>query len=180
MTIKSILVLPIAACCLAAPMASATVAVNGLFSDHMVLQRDMPCPIWGTAAASKTITVAFNGQTKTATSDAAGNWQLNLDAIPAKTTGSSLTIAEDGANTLTFSDVVVGDVWICGGQSNMAFPLGFDGGWGCNRQADVDSANFPGIRFLTVPGDRTIAPQKTLKASWNVCSPASEIGRAHV
>ncbi len=173
MTINSILVLPIAACCLAAPMASATVAVNGLFSDHMVLQRDMPCPIWGTAAASKTITVAFNGQTKTATSDAAGNWQLNLDAIPAKTTGSSLTIAEDGANTLTFSDVVVGDVWICGGQSNMAFPLGFDGGWGCNRQADVDSANFPGIRFLTVPGDRTIAPQKTLKASWNVCSPAS-------
>jgi len=69
MNMKSILVLPLAACCMAAPLAHATVAVGGLFSNHTVLQRDKPCPVWGTAAANKTITVVFKGQTKTTTSD---------------------------------------------------------------------------------------------------------------
>ena len=156
-----------------ASTAHAAVAVNGLFSDHMVLQRDMPCPVWGTAAVNKTITVTYNGQTKTATSDSLGNWLLYLDAMAAKTTGGSMTLTEAAVNTLTLSDVVVGDVWICGGQSNMAFPLGFVSGGGCNRQADVDSANFPGIRFLTVPGSLTIDPRKNLTGGWNFCSPAT-------
>ena len=71
-----------------ASTANATVAVNGLFSDHTVLQRDKPCPVWGTAAPSKPITVVFNGQTKTTTSDAVGNWLLSLDAMVAKATAT--------------------------------------------------------------------------------------------
>ena len=109
----------------------ATVSVTSLYSTNMVLQRDKPVPVWGTAAASKTITVVYNGQTKTTTSDAQGNWLLYLDAMAAKTTGSNMTVNESGANTLTFTNVVVGDVWICSGQSNMAFGLS-----GCNRQTE--------------------------------------------
>ena len=149
-------------------VANATVAVNGLFSTNMVLQRDRPIPVWGTATANKTITVVYNGQTKTTTSDAQGNWMLNLDAIAAKTTGSNMTISEASANTLTFTNVVVGDVWVCSGQSNMAFGLS-----GCNRQVDIDSANYPGIRHFWVPLVTADNPLRTVTGSWTVCSPST-------
>ena len=68
--------------------ANATVVVGGLFSNHTVLQRDKPCPVWGTAAPNKTIMVVFNGQTKTTTSDAVGNGLLSLDAMVAKATAT--------------------------------------------------------------------------------------------
>ena len=101
--------------------ATATVSLAPIFSTNMVLQRGKPVPVSGTAAANKTITVAFNTQSKSTTSDAAGNWQVMLDAMVAKTTGGNLTATETGANTVTLSNVVVGDVWICSGQSNMAW-----------------------------------------------------------
>ena len=152
--------------------ANATVVVNGLFSNGMVLQRDKQCPVWGTAAASKTITVTYNGQTKTTTSDSLGNWMLYLDAMSVKTTGSNMTISEAGANTLTLSNVVVGDVWFCSGQSNADFGLG-----GCNRQTqDVDTANFPGIRHLRAPSVISQDLLKTLWSSWEVCSPSTAGG----
>jgi sialate O-acetylesterase len=121
-------------------VANATVAVGGLFSDHTVLQRDKPCPVWGTAAPNKTITVVFNGQTKTTISDAQGNWRLSLDAMAAKATSGNMTITESGANTITVTDVVVGDVWMCGGQSNMAYNLG----------GSPDAATYTGIRWMWV------------------------------
>ena len=150
----------------------ATVSVTSLYSTNMVLQRDKPVPVWGTAAASKTITVVYNGQTKTTTSDAQGNWLLYLDAMAAKTTGSNMTVNESGANTLTFTNVVVGDVWICSGQSNMAFGLS-----GCNRQTeDVNTANYPGIRHFWVPLVTSADPLRTVTGSWTVCSPSTAGG----
>jgi len=152
--------------------ANSTVAVTSLFGSNMVLQRDKPVPVWGTAAPSKTITVTYNSQTKTTTSDAQGNWKLTLDAMAAKTSGSNFTVNEAGANTLTFSNVVVGDVWVCSGQSNMAFSLS-----GCNRQTeDVNTANYPGIRHIWVPLLNTDVPQKTFSSSWSVCSPSTAAG----
>ena len=171
MNIKSISVLPLAACCMIAPMASATVGVNGLFSSGMVLQRDKPCPVWGTATASKTITVTYNGQTKTTASDSLGNWLLYLDTMSVKSAGSDLTIAEASANTLTLNNVVVGDVWFCSGQSNADMSLA-----GCNRQTDIDSANFSGIRHLRAPSVISQDMLKTLWSSWEVCSPSTAGG----
>ena len=152
-------------------VARATVSVTSLYSSNMVLQRNKPVPVWGRASANKTITVIYNGQTKTTTSDAQGNWLLYLDAMAAKTTGSNMTVNEAGANTLTFTNVVVGDVWICSGQSNMAFSLS-----GCNRQSDIDAANYPGIRHFWVPLVTSSDPQRTVTGSWTVCSPSTAAG----
>ena len=169
MTIKSVQVLLIAACCLAAPMASATVTANGLFSDHTVLQRGKPCPVWGAATPNKTVTVVFNGQKKTATADATGDWRLALDAMTAKAAGASMTITETGGNTITIADVVVGDVWMCGGQSNMAVNLG-------TGHDDATVANYPGIRWMWVNTGGpfvTTDPWRNVTSTWNVCSPSN-------
>ncbi len=151
-----------------ASTAHATVAANGLFSDHTVLQRGKPCPVWGTATPSKEITVVFNGQTKTTTADAQGNWRLALDAMTAKAAGAAMTITEAGSNTLSVTDVVVGDVWICSGQSNMAHNLG--GG----HDGDVAAANYPGIRWMWVDNGGTFVapdPLRSIKSTWKVCAP---------
>jgi ERCC4-related helicase len=124
-----------------APLAEAAVSISPVFGTNMVLQRGKAIPVSGTAAANKAITVTFNGQTKSTTSDAAGKWQIALDPMAAKVTGGNLTAQEAGANTVTLGNVVVGDVWICGGQSNMDMVLG-----SCDRQVDIDTANFPVMR----------------------------------
>lgn len=151
--------------------ATATVAVAPPFTTNMVLQRGKPVPVYGTAAANKSITVSFNSQNKTTTSDATGRWRVTLDTMAAKTAGGNLTATETGANTVTLGNVVVGDVWICGGQSNMAWGLS-----GCNRQVDIDGANYPGIRHLWVPLVTADNPQSAFSGNWSVCSPATAGG----
>ncbi|KAB2641276.1 MAG: leucine-rich repeat protein, partial [Verrucomicrobia bacterium] len=151
--------------------ASAAIALSPLFGSNMVLQRAKPVPVTGTAAATKGISVTFNGQTKTTTSDASGNWQVTLDAMVAKATGGNFTATETGSNTLTLSNVVVGDVWICSGQSNMDMILG-----SCDRQVDIDSANFPVMREFRAPLVTSEVPLKTITASWTVCSPSTASG----
>ena len=155
----------------ALPQAGATVALAPLFGNNMVLQRGKPVPVSGIATSSKGISVTFNGQTKTTTSDAFGNWQVILDAMVANASGGNLTATETGANTVTMGNVVVGDVWICSGQSNMAFGLG-----GCNRQVDIDSANYPVLRQFSAPLVTSDLPLATTSGSWTVCSPSSASG----
>ncbi|MGN6554671.1 MAG: hypothetical protein ACTHLW_13255, partial [Verrucomicrobiota bacterium] len=128
------------------PCAKGTVAIAPLYGNNMVIQRDKPFPVCGTAAPNKIITVSYNNQTNSTTSDAQGRWQLTLAAMSAKTNGSNFIIAEAGGNTVTLANVVVGDVWLCSGQSNMAMSLG-----SCNRQADIDTASYPGLRHFWVP-----------------------------
>ncbi|MCF7730620.1 MAG: hypothetical protein K9N23_02990 [Akkermansiaceae bacterium] len=148
--------------------AGAAVAIRTPFSSNMVLQRGKPVPVSGTAAANKGITVTFNGQTKTTTSDGAGKWQVSLDPMVAKTAGGNLAATETGANTVNLSNVVVGDVWICSGQSNMDMWLS-----SCNRQVDIDSANYPVIRQFRAPLVQSSIPLETVDGSWTVCSPST-------
>ncbi|MCX6877397.1 MAG: discoidin domain-containing protein [Verrucomicrobia bacterium] len=131
----------------------AEVGVSRLFTDHMVLQRNKPVPVFGTAAAAEKVTVAFGGQTLTTTADARGAWQVMLPAMNANANGQPMTLA--ASNTIAIQDVVIGDVWLCSGQSNMDMRLD-----GCNRKEDVASADFPGIRNLESKG-------------WSVCQPGS-------
>lgn len=139
-----------------------------IFSDHMVLQRGKPVPVFGTAAVGESVTVSFAGQKVSTTASALGNWKVMLPAMPANTKGQQLTIS--GANTISISDVLVGDVWLCSGQSNMDMGLG-----GCNRKEDVDSANFPGIRSFRTQITAAGEPLKMLRGNpgWAVCEPAS-------
>lgn len=95
----------------------AEVQPSSMFGDGMVLQRDMPVPVWGNAAPGEEVSVQFTGQSKSVTTDKNGKWQVTLDPLKASDKGMTLTI--EGSNKLTFTDVLVGEVWVCSGQSNM-------------------------------------------------------------
>lgn len=103
-----------------APLA-ADIRMPGLFGDHMVLQQDVKIPVWGWAEPGEKVSVTFGAATATTTTGADGKWRVDLEKTPASKTPQTLTVA--GANTLTFTDVLVGDVWLCSGQSNMEFGI---------------------------------------------------------
>ena len=133
----------------------AEVRMAGIFSDHMILQRGKPVPVFGTASPGEKVAVKFHGQALTTAADAQGTWQVNLAAMNADSSAQPMTVS--ASNTITLDDVLVGDVWLCSGQSNMDMRLG-----GCERPDDIASADFPGIRQFTSPA-----------GSWKVCTPAS-------
>ncbi len=97
----------------------AEVRLSHVFGDNIVLQRDMPVPIWGLADPDEEVKVSFAGQIKQATADKEGSWMVKLEALEASAKPQVLTV--EASNTLKFSNVVVGGVWICRGQSNMAW-----------------------------------------------------------
>lgn len=123
--------------------------LSRLFNDHMVLQRETPLKIWGWAASGEKLTVEFAEQKKSTTVAADGSWQVVLDPMPANATGSTLTVSSAASNQkLEIKDVLVGEVWLLGGQSNMAFPFwirpdGFD-----QNQVDANP-QYRNIRCVT-------------------------------
>jgi sialate O-acetylesterase len=144
-----------------------------IFGDHMVLQRDGMVPLWGTADPGETVTVTAGAAKGTATADTAGKWVVKLSNLPASTTPIDVTVA--GKNTLTFHDVLVGDVWVCSGQSNMEFGIK-----AFMKKEDLEKTANPLIRLFMVPklvapnpaGDIGPAPAMAPKIGhWMVCSP---------
>ena len=162
-------VLMIATLMCAAWSAHADVQMNGLFTDHMVLQRDMPVAVFGTAEPGETVTVTFTGQSKTTAADKDGRWSVTLDAMKASTNSAAMTI--DGKNKVTLNDIVIGDVWVCGGQSNMAMGLS-----GCDRPEDIQTAEIPLLRQFHSPGLVANHQVTNTKGAWVVCSPQSAAG----
>jgi sialate O-acetylesterase len=145
--------------------AAAEVKVSPLFVDHMVLQQGMAVPVFGTADANEQVTVTVGDAKATATADASGKW--NAKVGPLQAGGPvELTIAGKG-NTLTVKDVLVGEVWVCSGQSNMEWVVANSN----NFPEERNSANYPAIRMFTVKKAVTGAPAKTLEGSWAVCNP---------
>lgn len=141
-----------------------------LFSDHMVLQRDCPVPVWGWSSAGDTITVAFAGQTKTAVAGADGSWTVTLDPMPASGGGTKLTAESKAEKTkLQLADVLIGDVWICSGQSNMEWPVDKT----ANGAAEIAAADHPTIRLFNVPRLALLGLQHEVKAEWKACSPGN-------
>ena len=104
-----------------ARLTAAAPRLAAAFSDHAVLQRDMPVPVWGWADAGEQVTVAFAGQRQTATADGAGRWQVSLEPLMASSEPRDLIVS--GSGTVTIHDVLVGEVWLASGQSNMGSPL---------------------------------------------------------
>jgi sialate O-acetylesterase len=121
----------------------------------MVLQRDVAAPVWGTAQPGQPITVTIGQQKKTATADKDGNWMLKLDALPA---GGPLEMTIEGQAKLTLKDVLVGEVWLCSGQSNMQWPVSR----ATNGAQEVAEANYPAIRLL-----------QGVDSPWVDCNPKS-------
>jgi sialate O-acetylesterase len=121
--VRLLAVLPLAcvAIVLGAGPALADVSLNNMFGDHMVLQQGIKNKVWGKADAGEMVTVTLGGQTKTATAGADGAWHLFLD--PVQEYGGPHTLTVKGKNTLTFNDVLIGEVWVCAGQSNMQWSV---------------------------------------------------------
>ena len=141
--------------------------VHPLFSDHAVLQRHVRVPIWGWAPPGTKITVVFAGQTKVTTAATGGKWLVRLDKMPAMTEPSDLTVISS-QQSVTIHDVLVGDVWLCSGQSNMEMGIG-----ACNATTDIAQADFPQIRLLTVPHLIAKTPVDTVQTHWSPCSPVT-------
>lgn len=116
---RTLLLPALVLCALAAP-AYGNVKLAPIFGDNMVLQREMAVPIWGTAAPQEAVTVTFAGQSKSTKADEKGNWQVKLDALKC---GGPFELVVTGANKLTVANVLVGEVWVCSGQSNMQWAL---------------------------------------------------------
>ncbi len=169
----------LAALLVSAGQLSATVKPNALFSDHMVLQNGMAVPVWGTAAPGEKVSVAVAGQQAAATAGADGRWQAKLSNLKS---GGPLELTITGDKTpepLVIKDVLVGEVWVGSGQSNMEFTVSkakaaFAGL--LNEEQEIAAANFPQIRMFTVKGLKTYEPQTDVTGQWLVCSPATVPG----
>lgn len=154
-----------------AASARADVKLASIFSDGMVLQCDMAVPVWGWAEPGEEVTVAFGDQKKSTKTDEKGRWQIKLDALKASDKGAVLSV--QGANAVELKDVLVGEVWICSGQSNMEWALGGS----LNGKDEVAAANHAQIRLFNVPGHTTAPlPQDKCDGRWEVCEPKSAAG----
>jgi len=141
----------------------AAVTVPHMFGNNMVLQRDMPVPVWGWADQGEQITVSFGGQTKTTVAAENGEWTLRLD--PLKTDRTPRDMVVTASNTVTFRNVVVGEVWLYAGQYNAPVRSALQ------PEVETATANLPDIRCFYFCGRPEDTPVKTVGASWNTCKP---------
>ena len=150
-----------------AQSAWAKVSLPAVFGSHMVLQQDKPIHIWGTAQPGQAVTVKLGAVQQQGQTDAAGKWAVTFS--PLKAGGAPLTLTATQDNTVTLDDILVGEVWVCSGQSNMQMGLS-----ACaNGKAEAAKADHPQIRLLLVPPCTSRSPQPDFKGAWVVCSPTS-------
>jgi sialate O-acetylesterase len=124
---------------------------GSLFGSDMVLQRDRPLPVWGRAKAGDAVTVRFAGQSKTAKTDAAGRWSVTLDPLPASGEPRTMEVASSGvAEPIVFTNIVLGDVWLCGGQSNMG-GAPQDNPPPPERRKELLETDYPNFRYVAMP-----------------------------
>jgi sialate O-acetylesterase len=135
-----------------------------VFSDHLVLQRNCPIPVWGWAAPGSAVSVTLAGQTARATVDDAGRWMAVLPALPA---GGPYELVVSGSDTLRLQDVLIGEVWVCSGQSNMEWPVSLAN----NAAEEIAAATCPQMRLFQVPKVTAEAPVTDVAGAWTVCSP---------
>jgi sialate O-acetylesterase len=144
----------------------AKVELAPLFCDHAVLQRDRPVPVWGVAEPDEKVTVSFHGASVETVAGADRRWSVMLGPLAVSGDGADLVVA--GKNTLTVHDIVVGDVWLCSGQSNMGRMVGQS----INSDHEAASAKFPLIRVLSVENTLADLPATTVVTSgWKVTPP---------
>ncbi|WP_029270941.1 sialate O-acetylesterase [Flavobacterium sp. KJJ] len=143
-------------------IANANVKMPLLFSDGMVLQRNKGIPVWGWADANEKVEVHFNNQTKTIQADKSGKWMIRLNPEKA---GGPFELIITGKNKIVIKDVLVGEVWICSGQSNMEFQVFKT----INSDKEIADSNYPMIRHFGVAQDLSGKPKDDLKAGkWEV------------
>ena len=148
--------------CLAMP-ASANVTLHPLFCDDMVLQQGMKVPVWGWADDGEQVSVTINGKTASAVAEG-GKWMVELGKLKA---GGPFEMKVLGNNTITLKNVLVGEVWVCSGQSNMQWSVRNSN----NAEEEIKNADYPRIRLFSVPLTCSRLPQDNVDGKWSVCTP---------
>jgi sialate O-acetylesterase len=153
---------------LVASSAYADVKLPAVFANHMVVQRDVPVPVWGTADAAEEVQLQWDDKpVGKAVADAEGKWKITLSAQ--QVGGGAHTLTVSGKNSLKFEDILVGEVWLGSGQSNMEWSLAST----LNAPAVIAAANHPEIRLFHVPKVQSPKPAEDVKAQWAACAPDS-------
>ena len=143
----------------------AKVTLPHIIDSNMVLQRDIPLPIWGWADPGEQITVAIAGQKLTTKADESGRWQVKLAALPGSDKPLEMTV--EGTNTIHLDNILVGEVWVCSGQSNMQMSVGGV----VNADKEIAAADCPTIRLFTAPRVCSPRPTSDVAGTWAVCAP---------
>jgi sialate O-acetylesterase len=155
---------------------STEIKPSALFGDHMVLQQGVPVPVWGTAGPGETVTVAFNGQSRSTTAGTDGKWMVRLSKLKA---GGPFDMEIRGKNSVVLHDVLIGEVWLAAGQSNMVFTVSkkaqFFAGM-LDEDKEIAAANYPEIRMFTARTVKAYSPQDDAIGQWQVCSPETVPG----
>jgi sialate O-acetylesterase len=136
-----------------------------IFNDHMVIQRSQPVPVWGWSSPNEEIVLEINKQVKSTRADKNGKWRITLDPQPA---GGPYDLKIKGHDSVVLHDVLIGEVWICSGQSNMEFELSS----AVHAAQEIRDARYPEIRQIKIPRTASIAPKEDIPGGqWTVCSP---------
>ena len=155
----------------AAPISS-TLQLPGVFGDNMVLQQKQPVPVWGWSKPGTEVAIKFAGQVKHARAGEDGRWAVRLSSLPACSQPADMVI--EAGETKTFTNILVGEVWLCSGQSNMEKPLGKQPGQKpcLNYEQELAAADFPEIRLFKVHTALAAEPQKDVKepGGWQLCN----------
>lgn len=171
LAMKKVITLVICCFCILSVI-RAEVRLPHIFSDNMVIQRNENVKIWGWADKGEKITVSFNGQIQKVTANKDGVWNVILKPMKA---GGPYRLEVTGKNKVTFDNILIGEVWLCSGQSNMEMPVN---GWGqvYNYEEEIASANYPQIRAFNVPQTIGATSQTDFGGQWQVCSPQTVSG----
>ncbi|MDR3309303.1 MAG: TIM barrel protein [Tannerella sp.] len=162
-------VLEVAKCLAYCRRALADVRLPQYISDNMIFQREAPVKIWGWAPTGEAVTVSINGQSQKATADKDGIWNVSLKPLPVG--GPYLLSIKGKQDSYTFKNILSGDIWVCGGQSNMEMPLA---GWGKvnNYEREIEASAYSQIRLLSVPHQVAGRPQRdAIMSGWQECNP---------
>lgn len=152
---------------LSANVSAQNLKLAQIFSDHMVIQQGQKAPVWGWAKAGSDVVIKFKNQTLTTQAAANGKWSAAFTSLTVSKEAAILTVTS-GDKTLTVNDILVGDVWLCSGQSNMEWRVRSSN----NYDEEAKNANHPLIRHFAVTKDKSMTPQEQFKkADWTICSP---------
>jgi sialate O-acetylesterase len=152
---------------LSAIAAKADIKLPQVFSDHMVLQRNKPIHVWGWASSGEAVKVALGTASQSTRANKQGKWEVFLPAMPA---GGPHVLTVTGKNSVQLNDVMIGEVWLCGGQSNMEWPVRLS----INPEKEIAAANYPMIRHIKIQRATALQKQDDVQETqWEVCSPAT-------
>ena len=151
-------------------VAAAAVKLPAVFGNGMVLQTGMPVPVWGWAEPGEEVTVKFAGASASAKADAEGRWMAKLPAMEPSAKGREMTVS--GSNTVKFTDVLVGEVWLCSGQSNMAMAVAGT----LDAKKELAEAKYPEIRLLEVLRNNAPRTVDDIRGRWQSCAPNTARG----